>query len=261
VYYPVERLKPAAIPLVRVRDPSQAGALQPLFAYMLVGRGRVFVSFTDETWVWREYNGDYPYFSSFWDRAIQWARRGKLSGAQRSRIEVDKPEYVLGEEVRIYASAWDSELRPLETPELCIFAEPPAGDRIEIRLPAVRDRRGAFEGRFRPDRPGEYRLWAETDDPDQRRYTRFTVFIPNREDQNPILDELALRNIARASAQSGGCFVAPHELAEFLAGVRSEDRFRIEQTRLEIWSAPVAYLLIALLLTTEWITRKILRML
>ena len=50
---------------------------RPLFALWTVGKGRVFWSATDETWIWRYLSGDEPYFYPLWRRAIGWAATGK----------------------------------------------------------------------------------------------------------------------------------------------------------------------------------------
>jgi hypothetical protein len=49
----------------------------PLFVTWTAGKGRVFWSATDETWIWRYLSGDEPYFYPLWRRAIGWAAAGK----------------------------------------------------------------------------------------------------------------------------------------------------------------------------------------
>ena len=48
-------------------------AWTPLFVTGRAGRGRVFFSATDETWLWRYLVGDEPWFYAFWRNAISWA--------------------------------------------------------------------------------------------------------------------------------------------------------------------------------------------
>jgi hypothetical protein len=49
----------------------------PLFVTGTAGKGRVFWSATDETWLWRYLTGDEPYFYPLWRRAILWAATGR----------------------------------------------------------------------------------------------------------------------------------------------------------------------------------------
>lgn len=67
---PVEA-RPGASVWVKVVSPTAPES--PLFVASDAGRGRVFFSATDETWLWRFRVGDSPYFYPFWRRAIDWA--------------------------------------------------------------------------------------------------------------------------------------------------------------------------------------------
>jgi hypothetical protein len=49
----------------------------PLFVTRECGAGRIFWSGTDETWLWRKYVGDRPYFYPFWRRVIDWTATGR----------------------------------------------------------------------------------------------------------------------------------------------------------------------------------------
>jgi biopolymer transport protein ExbD/uncharacterized membrane protein len=60
--------------LVEVVD---KGTTVPLWVVMQYGRGRVFLSTTDETYRWRWLCGDAPYFYPFWQRVIDWATRSE----------------------------------------------------------------------------------------------------------------------------------------------------------------------------------------
>jgi uncharacterized membrane protein len=51
----------------------QEGSSHPLFVSSRAGRGRVFLSLTDETWRWRSSTGDEPWYFAFWRRVFEWA--------------------------------------------------------------------------------------------------------------------------------------------------------------------------------------------
>jgi uncharacterized membrane protein len=72
----------ASLPRVSVRiaaDPAPGAAtLLEIDGERLVltsspGRGRVFLSATDETWRWRKDSGDRPVYGMFWKRVLGWA--------------------------------------------------------------------------------------------------------------------------------------------------------------------------------------------
>ena len=81
---PLGRIHPDATALVTVAAGPEEPDHAPLFVTRTVGRGRVFWSGTDETWLWRHRKGDEPYFYPFWRRVIDWA-----AGRQLERVPAE----------------------------------------------------------------------------------------------------------------------------------------------------------------------------
>lgn len=268
-YTSVKRLKTNARVLVTLQDPQQEAPV-PLFVAMFYGRGRIFFSATDETYRWRWLRGDGPYFFPFWRRVMDWVRKGKLAGLHRFRLSVDKDRYSVGEQVIVHCNAYDANMVPLQDPSVQVFIEPPDDDRIVLELPAEEaDRNGVYRGTFVPRTVGEYRLWAgDAGDPD-RHMIRFTVHIPDREQENPIIDEKRLLEIAAASYVSENerqrTGTENHYSIDQLDGLARSIRgmdIALRETQMHpLWRAPLIYLIFATLITTEWILRKIYRML
>lgn len=69
-YLRTESIRKEAKVLVEAMD---KGTTFPLWVVMPYGKGRVFLSTTDETYRWRLLSGDAPYFYPFWQRVIDWA--------------------------------------------------------------------------------------------------------------------------------------------------------------------------------------------
>ncbi len=259
----VKKLKAGASPLVELTGVEGEASRPPLFVTQHAGRGRVFWSATDETWLWRYLSGDYPWFYPFWQQAMYWTREGKLFGARRFRVNVDKERYTRGEPVQVYANAYDERFEPRTEPTLEVFVDPPAGraglDRLKVTLNKDRTRDGYYEGQYRPDDTGLYRIWAGEEDEATRATAKFTVFIPDREDDEPILDIATLKELAQES--SGGRFFAIDEVGRLNDAIhKSENQLR-ETREDDLWDSPLAYLLFTILLTAEWLLRKYLRLL
>ncbi|HYE98585.1 MAG TPA: hypothetical protein VEJ18_06715 [Planctomycetota bacterium] len=255
----VKKLKAGASPLVEVAVPGESGR-RPLFVTQHVGRGRVFWSATDETWLWRRLAGDYPWFYPFWQQGMYWVREGKLMGARRYRISVDKERYTRGEPVKIYSYAYDEKYELRTDPTLDVFVDPPAGsERIKVTLRKDPTREGFYVGEYRPSNTGLFRAWAGEEDESTRAYARFTVFIPDREEDEPILDVATLKELAQESY--GGEYF-PIDQVDRLNKVVQRSQNQLRETREDdLWDAPLAFLLFAALVTAEWILRKMNRML
>lgn len=259
----VKKLKAGASPLVELTGvPGEAGRV-PLFATQHVGRGRVFWSATDETWLWRRLAGDYPWYYPFWQQAMYWVREGKLLGARRYRISVDKERYTRGDKVKIFATAFDQKFEPRTDATLEIFIDPPAGtaglERVKVTLHKDKAREGYYEGDYTPSGIGLYRAWAGEEDEASRAAAKFSVFIPDREDDDPILDEKTLRDLAKDSY--GGEYFAIDQVDRLTQVIQKSQNQLRETKEDDLWDAPLAFLIFACLLTAEWILRKIYRLL
>ncbi|HLY12428.1 MAG TPA: hypothetical protein VKW04_24205 [Planctomycetota bacterium] len=259
----IKKLKAGASPLVEIVGIPGESSRPPLFVTQHTGRGRVFWSATDETWLWRYVTGDYPWFYPFWQQAMYWTREGKLLGARRYRLSVDKERYTRGEPVQVFANAYDEKFQPKTDPQIEVFVDPPAGraglERIKVPLLKDKTRDGYYEGQYRPDDTGLYRIWAGDEDESTRATAKFTVFIPDREDDEPILDVATLKELASESA--GGKFFPVDEVGRLNEEIQKNDVMLRETKEDDLWDSPLVYLVFSAIITAEWILRKILRML
>ncbi len=255
----VKKLKAGASPLIELTGVSGETSRPPLFVTQHAGRGRVFWSATDETWLWRYLVGDYPWFYPFWQQAMYWTREGKLLGARRYRVSVDKELYTRGEPVKLFVNAYDEKYQHRTDPTLTVFIDPPAGDRVPVELTKAPDREGYYEGQYTPTDTGNFRAWAGDEDESSRAAAKFVVFIPDREEDNPIIDEKSLQELAADS--SGGRFFPLDQVDQLTQVIQTSDTQLRESKEDDLWDSPLAFLIFALPLTTEWILRKIFRML
>jgi hypothetical protein len=259
----IKKLKAGASTLVEVAGVPGESTRPPLFVTQHVGRGRVFWSATDETWLWRYVAGDYPWFYPFWQQAMYWTREGGLMGARRYRVSVDKERYTRGEPVQVFANAYDEKFELKTDPTIDVFVDPPAGraglERIKVTLLKDKTRDGYYEGQYRPDDTGLYRIWAGEEDEATRATAKFTVFIPDREDDEPILDVATLKELAAESA--GGKFFPVDEVGRLNEEIQKNDVMLRETKEDDLWDSPLVFLVFATLITAEWILRKIFRML
>lgn len=268
------RAKPTAQTLVEItglQGQDIPGKRPPLFVVANTGHGRIFWSATDETHIWRYMVGDQPWFYPFWQQVMYWAMDRKLSGAQRYQLYLQRHDkrYVMGETVLLSAQAFSRDFQPLQDPDLEINVEPPQGTRFTIKLSKSQDRDGYYEGALQPREVGAYRIWAGDDDETSRAVEKFVVYIPNREEDEPILDTALLREIAREAYRGDGTtqqeresnFFPITDIGRLPAAMQAAPQPQSERKDDDLWDSPLAYLLFALLITTEWVLRKIFRML
>lgn len=260
-YKRVGNKKANAQVLAELTTGKEGDARYPLFVSGFYGRGRVFMSLTDETWRWRFLTGDAPYFFPFWKKVIHWVREGRLHGSKRFRIEVDKERYAVGEPVKIFVWAYDQNYQPIKDQQIEFHVVPPVGEQKNDFLKlAQADRSGYFEGQFIPKDVGQHRIWVgDPLDDKERSSDQFEVFVPNREEEDPKIDEALLSMMAQESGR--GAFYRLPDLPKVVDEVKEVTLRVTDHKEDEIWDSPLFFLLFALLITIEWVIRKIFRML
>ncbi len=220
------------------------------------GAGRTLFNGIDESWRFRFYTGE-PVFDTFWVQQLRYLARGRKLGERRATLSVGRPTYEIGERTTV-------ELRVLD---------PRLAARLPDRVDAdIRDADGAamtslallrrtdatggeatrFTGSFTADRPGPYAAVVRPlagDEPTLG--ADFTVELPQSELRRPATDHPAL---ARLASETGGRVISIDEASSFT--LPSADRRVPVLTDRSLWDAPIALVLLGLLLTLEWVGRK-----
>jgi hypothetical protein len=242
------------------------GQRLPVFSYQRVGRGICFFSAVDSTWRWRYLRGD-QYFYTFWGQVMRHCRSGKLIGSKRFQLELDKSEYVMMERVRIRAKVLDKEYEPLREATYTVTLTAPEQLPIEIELKAEENPQndprliGRFVADYSPSRLGRYEVSLGPrglDDSDPKVTAAFLVGEPNHEIENPILDA---QTLIKVSETTKGKFLPFYEIDRLLSTIKETGEIvDIETKEQDLWDTPLIFLLFALLITVEWITRKFVRL-
>ena len=261
--FPVTRARPGATVLARHGDPrmQNANGRHVLLASQLYGPGRtVFIGF-DSTYRWRYLAQDY--FDGFWARLIDRVGRNKaLGGRFPFQVHLGKTAYRVGDRVQIGVrfteAAAVAEASGLAA-ELEVEGQPPEPLPFE-RAP---DDPALLTAAFPAERAGTYTLritpatGAEAGATTRVSTTTFRVEPPRREIDEPALNRSLLADLAR---MTGGRVLNVPELSKLDEAIPMREVTRTIEQRDELWDAPLLYAIIVLGLTTEWISRKLFRM-
>ncbi len=261
-HYPVRREKAAATVLLRHANPRMVNAAGPhvLMATQFVGAGRsAFLAF-DDTWRWRRFGENR--FDRFWIQALRFLVEGKFGGGRlRVTLLTDRDRFTVGEPIVVTARLLNENLQPLQRPsaELTVAGDAP-GSR-NIVLDAVVDRPGYYQGRVSADRPGRLRLsLALPGGGDDARAER-TVEIsqPDLEMTNPVLREETLRGLCE---RTGGRYFDLDRADELPAAIENRRETTVIRERpRSLWDNGYVLTVLIGLLTVEWITRRVTKLL
>ncbi len=269
-YVEIDEIKPGAQVLARhpFHPPNAPDHKKdPVFVFQHYGAGKTFFSATDATWRWRYRYGD-RWFYRFWRNVIRFVGQQRLLGEKkRFVLGVDKTEYILGEPARVSAKVLNENYQPSSRPFQEVVVEKPDGTLDKIRLQPKPAEEGVFEDTLNLDQLGPYTLAIEEEMPtgEVRRMTTvsFSVQVPKREYENPLMDRVTLRQIAEAS---GGRFYFLHEIDKMIEELPETVRKREQPLPgmplvHRLWDSWLSFALLLAVLTAEWLYRKIYRLL
>jgi len=241
----VERAKPAA--QVLLADPQSGN---PILVLQRYGAGEVLFLGTDNTWRWRKNVGDL-YHSTFWGQLVQrLAGTRLLAGSRRSQLRTDRQSYDTGERITVYAKLADTSWDPVREETVRATLTDADGRPREVLLRAVPEQPGQFRAEFSAPEAGRYRL-SIASDPDSP--IDLSVRPSDAELANPAMDEAVLEQLAAAT---GGQYFTSETLPTLPAAISNKSATSITQSQANLWASPLAFLLIVLTITSEWVIRK-----
>lgn len=257
-------------------DVGPDGRKAPLLVVGRYGAGRTLFSGIDESWRFRYYTGE-SVFDTYWVQQIRLLARGRKLGQRAVTVQAGRPVVELGETASVIVRVLDPNLLR-QLPERIEAERLNAAGELIARESLVRqdDRPDTFIGQWRADRVGRtvVRLpflapgmvgpsgvgaggsdgggdalgagagWAAS----------YETVVPRLELADPRVDRAAL---ARLSGETGGVSVRLAEVDGLPDRIASAAKVIPLETARPLWDAPLAMALFVLLLTAEWVLRKL----
>ncbi|MEE9212672.1 MAG: hypothetical protein V3U29_08470 [Phycisphaeraceae bacterium] len=268
-------LKPTAEVLGQWRRDGSAAPGIPLVTRMRYGAGQTIYVATDDTWRWRYGRGEF-YFEQFWVQLVRMLGRNRLQQAgDRIRLRVPRSarvhESVVVELVMEDTRVLDLDLR---TVAVDVFAggDEQAGpvERIELWTkqggseadasadPLAVSRGRSYKAQWRPGTPGSLVLRVVEPGLSELNITR-AVEVLRRDDElrQPMPDHARLEALAN---QTGGQVVRLNELDRLVSLVPNRARRTPNDIREPLWDSSLALVIVVVLLTAEWVCRKVIRL-
>tara|TARA_B100000900_G_scaffold398147_1_gene399230 strand:+ start:349 stop:828 length:480 start_codon:yes stop_codon:yes gene_type:complete len=150
---------------------------------------------------------------------------------------------------RLFTASWDP--REDERVEAVLAAGDDPDRREDVILRAIPGQPGMYRAELSAGPPGNYRLAVAGD---EVATLDFTVTDNNREYARASLNEGLLRDLSR---DTGGAYLPLARLKELPAAITDRSARLTSLREIELWSSPLFFGLIILILAAEWIVRKI----
>lgn len=252
-WFPITRLKPAAVPLVEHASPDlrREGRGMPVLVLQNVGAGRVLFSGTDETYRWRSvFESAYD---RFWVNGVRFLFEGRVqAGNSRLRLLASADKIDLGDAIELAAEAKDERLQPLLQESFAVLIEREGEASETVQLSPVEATPGSYRLRFRPTQIGSYRVRPASPLGKNTELT-FQVVSAVVEREGP-MDRAELSAIA--SVAGGEFFDDPRALLAALDRIPSRSAIDTYRTPHAIWDGWPTITFVLVLLAIEWLLRK-----
>jgi hypothetical protein len=251
-------LKPAAEVIAQTVQTFGQTPL-PLVMAMRYGAGQSIYVASDETWRWRYGRGElYP--EQFWLQMIRLLGRESLGSAgDQATLEASPRRVASGQPMRVELRVLDAQLLQTQRSSVAVILETEDGTKIaEIELRKVEGTEDRYAATYLPDAPGSLRL--RVDDPSfaaLNLQTPVEVYSPDDELRRPETDHDLLRGLAQAT---NGKVLEPSELGTLPAMLPNREVRTFNPLTEPIWDTPLALIVAIVLLTMEWVGRKIVRL-
>jgi hypothetical protein len=254
------RLKPTAEVLAETTTPF-AGSTLPLVMTMRFGAGQAIYVATDEIWRWRYGRGDrFP--EQFWVQMIRMLGRESLAGGgAQATLDVSPRRIAVRQPLRIEVRLLDSQLVDAQRTSIRAVLETLDGRELaELELKRVDGSENLFAATYLPEATGQLRV--RIDDAAMQSLmlqSPVEVYQPDDELRRPEADHDLLANLA---AETGGAVLDASNLHTLNDPRVMRNRAVRTMTPLvePIWDTPLAFCLVLLLLTAEWVGRKLIRL-
>ncbi|MCA8999332.1 MAG: hypothetical protein KDA80_20225, partial [Planctomycetaceae bacterium] len=229
----------------------------PLLLINETGAGRVLALALDETWKWYLHGYESEH-QRFWQQLVLWLAHKEFESEQNVWVRVEPRNFPPLSKIPIEFGAQDDDGNPIPEASFTVDVTKPDGNTEPVSPQTFGD--GGIASFTGADTPGDYWVRVQGTHNGQSlglsQLTRFVVDSRDIELDNPAADPGLLEQL---TAITGGTVIPQEEFGDFLTLLATQglpqDLQRVR--RQNLWDGWPLLLLFTLVLTGEWILRKL----
>jgi hypothetical protein len=230
------------------------GGVYPVVAVQRYGQGRSMVFAGEASWRWKMMvpSTDRTY-DFFWRQAVRWLAADAPDPVAITLPSAPEP----GDSVIIEVDARDASFAPVPDAAVEATLTAPGGDVVPLKLRRADPGSGRFAAPMLAERPGLYRIRAAArrgSTPLGTADRWMYLGSADREFADPRLNEPVMRRIARTS---GGRYARADEASNLPSWLQAAVPQAAAPEQRDLWHEPWAFGLIIVLLSSEWILRRV----
>ncbi len=272
------KLKPS-VEVLATASSNDTAMQAPLVTRLRYGAGQAVYVATDDLWRWRFGRGD-VYYQQFWIQLVRMLGRHRVHGSPPDlQLTTSHSRVELGQPVVIELSVGDAMVLQRQLPRIPLAATQPENTqgqpawklleqidliRTQPPTPPSADSGGSQQSQqlyraiWKPQHTGQLTLRAQDPGLAMTGLSRtIEVIDPNDERRHPIPDHARLETLAH---RSGGKVVPLDRLQDLVHLVPNRTRRTPNDLQESLWDSPMTILIVMLLLTLEWVGRKLIQL-
>jgi len=255
IFNPVNELKPGATALVVGSSLAISGE-QIVLAFQRYGRGRGLAWTVHDSWKW-QMHADVPLEDMSHERLWRQIMRWLVSYVPDSVDLASTQERVgVGERVELRAEVMDDRFLAVNNAQMFAEVTAPSGAVVDVPMSWTVEADGVYSGSFAAEEEGTYEV-AFSADRGEGSLGMGTTFVT----AGPLDDEYFDSELRRAllehvAEETGGLFYLPSEAGSLAQDLSVSGSGSTVVEHFDLWDMPILFLLIVILIGSEWTLRK-----
>ena len=232
------------------------GRKAPLLVMGRFGAGRTLFSAIDDSWRWRFYTGE-GVFDVYWIQQLRYLARSKKLGQRRLTFTANRPAYEQFEQVRLNLRVLDPVLLQQLPEAIDVEMVDEQGQTVRRdRLLKQEGQAENYSASFAADRVGRFTMRVAPVAGDAAALDLpVEVMVPRLELAQPQVDRQLLTRLAAETLGQPVAFAEAR--AKLPQVIPSAAKVIPIQSSEPLWDAPLAMWIFVLLITAEWVLRKV----
>jgi hypothetical protein len=230
------------------------GNTEPLLVHQRYGLGNVYVLATGGTWRWQmQLPHEDQRHETFWRQFLQAAA---TTAPQPVTLTSDRVFYGDESTVVLRAEVRDKSYKPASDAVVTLEVSDGMGPPTTVPMTSVAGERGLYEAVYETAHTGIFRFQAIAKASDAEELGR-AQFAVRREDG--VIEHYHVQQnralLERLAAATGGTYFGVDDVSKLPEAVSFSEAGSVERQVLDLWNIPLAFLLLLLLKSAEWLVR------
>jgi uncharacterized membrane protein len=246
--------KAGATVLVRGSVADARGQGPVLLAFQRFGRGKSIAWTTAATWRWRmglEHADNFH--ETFWKQMLRWMVSDVPDAVS---VAAERDSYAMEDAAVIRLDAKDPAFMPLNNAQVTAEVKAPSGEVNSLAFVWDVEKDGVYSASFKSREEGIHEVTAEASQNGKSlgtAKTHFRIAESAAEFHNAAMNPDLLKRLA---AGTGGRYYSPGDLLNLPEDISYVEKGPARLEEKDLWDMPFLFLLLAGLVSTEWILRK-----